>query len=600
MLYIEPRIFAEIASLLTPHVRTQSARSALITPLFSSHQGLYSRIDWSGDALSFSVRLVELMTTYGQIAPDRHALIVLLEGLRSSVGIGEQQRIEVLIDALKESTLCDSPNSEQEAEVFLCYSSQDKISAQNLREALTQAGISVWQDQDRIEAGAFFSIQIEQAIRRSHAVIVLVTQAARESKWVRNEILFALDVQKTVIPLLLQEDVSRMVEIYGVQHIHMYTDWKTGLDTLVQCLRRLVPAESKAIPTTQPSPLPGVSATATPKQAGENVDPFIYGTAVPPEMFVGREEIRDVIKGRVGHYYTLQSLSIVANRHMGKTSLLRYVSQNCQELFPSEYDYAAVYIDAMDPRAHTSQGFMRILRRNTKSQLGHELWPEKDDGKLTILNESLEDLAVYDGVRLVLLLDEWESVMAYQGMDALLEALKSIGSRGIIGMITATAYLLTDLKEQGKLTSPFPIIFKSVYLGNMPRSEWVELIREGFARSGMTPGEFDYALVGELAGGHPYLTQLAGSLIWQARHKDWDEAGIRTAFKQEAQMIFSSIWQRLSPDQVQAIKMALGLGERAQVADSVLNDLKSRGVITEGGGVFCNPFADFVLQELER
>jgi hypothetical protein len=223
-----------------------------------------------------------------------------------------------------------------------------------------------------------------------------------------------------------------------------------------------------------------------------------------------------------------------------------------------------------------------------------------DDGRLAILNECLEDLAVYDRVRLVLLLDEWESVMAYQELDPLIDALRVCGSMGRIGMITATAHRLTDLKEQGKLTSPFPNIFKTAYLGNMPAAEWREVIRAGFARSGRAPRQSDYALVGELAGGHPYLTQLAGSLIWQAGQSGWDETEIRTAFAQQARMIFTGIWQRLSPEQAEAVRMALGLAERSPVADNAITDLKSRGVLTEGGDAFCKPFADFVRQELER
>jgi hypothetical protein len=317
-------------------------------------------------------------------------------------------------------------------------------------------------------------------------------------------------------------------------------------------------------------------------------------------MFVGRAAVLEEVRNRVGHYSTLQSLSIVANRRMGKTSLLRYVNHNCGALFPSDYDYAAVYVDAMDPRARTCAGFMRLLRRNTRRQLERELWPEMDDGRLAILNECLEELALYDRVRLVLLLDEWESVMAYQELDALIDALRVCGSMGMIGMITATAHRLTDLKEQGKLTSPFPNIFKTVYLGNMPPAEWREVVRQGLARIGREAEESYYALVGELAGGHPYLTQLAGSLIWQAQHKDWDQAAIRSAFAQQARMIFTGIWQRLSPKQLQAVRVALGLTEPAQVADNVLTDLTSRGVLTAAGDVFCRPFADFARQELER
>jgi hypothetical protein len=134
----------------------------------------------------------------------------------------------------------------------------------------------------------------------------------------------------------------------------------------------------------------------------------------------------------------------------------------------------------------------------------------------------------------------------------------------------------------------------------MPPAEWRELIRAGFAHSGRVPRESEYALVGELAGGHPYLTQLAGSLIWQARQKSWDEAEIRAAFAQHARMIFSGIWQRLSPEQVEAVRTALGLDRQFPVADNVLTELKSRGVLTEGGDAFCKPFADFALQELER
>jgi hypothetical protein len=390
-----------------------------------------------------------------------------------------------------------------------------------------------------------------------------------------------------------------MLEIYSIQHIKMYGDWEGGIASLAQCLRQLTPAEPHVMPMTQPTPLPDTPATISEKPASDAIDPFIYGTAVPSEMFVGRKETLDVIKSHVGHYSTLQSLSVVANRRIGKTSLLKYVAQNCQTLLSPEYDYAAVYIDAMDPRAHTCEGFMRILRRNTKRQLERELWCEKDDGRLAILNESLEELADCDGVRLILLLDEWESVMAYQEMDALLWALRSLGSRGKIGMITATAHSLTELKELGKITSPFPNIFKVTYLGNMPSSEWRELIQKGFAHSGVAPKESELALVGKLAGGHPYLTQLAGSLVWRARRKEWDKARIRTAFNQEARMIFSGIWQRLSPEQVRVIKAALGLVEADQMTDNVLMDLKSRGVLTEDEGPFCKPFADFVLQELE-
>jgi hypothetical protein len=164
MTYVKRQEFSEIMSLLAPHVGTKSDRQALITPLFNINPDLYNCIDWSGDAVSFSARLIELLLRYGEVEPNKSALLVLLEGLRGTVGIDVQRRIDALVDRLEKSPLCDSPDSEHKVEVFLGYSSQDRLTAQNLRKALVEAGISVWQDEERIQAGSYFSLQIEHRV----------------------------------------------------------------------------------------------------------------------------------------------------------------------------------------------------------------------------------------------------------------------------------------------------------------------------------------------------------------------------------------------------------------------------------------------------
>ena len=114
---------------------------------------------------------------------------------------------------------------------------------------------------------------------------------------------------------------------------------------------------------------------------------------------------------------------------MGKSSLLKYVCKQHHDLFPSSAPYIAVFIDAMDQRAHTTAGFMRVLRKGIAGQLNRDLWPEKDDGDLMVLGDALQELAEVDDTRLVLLLDEWEGVMAYRDLDALLKQLRSKSGR---------------------------------------------------------------------------------------------------------------------------------------------------------------------------
>jgi hypothetical protein len=424
-------------------------------------------------------------------------------------------------------------------EIYLCYSASDNALAQSLRHALQGVGIAVWRERDMVQPGDHISLQKEQAIRRVDAVIVLVTQAAKDSTRVRNEVLFALDTQREIIPVLLQPDVTPMLDIYGLQPVPMHVDWDTGVQTLVERLRGLATtrtAEVRPPPRTPPSEATQPLAV----QVHREGDPFLYGPAVPSHLFVGRQAELNAIRRRVGHEGGLQSLSIVANRRMGKTSLLKYVWKEWQRIFHSDQQYATVYIDAMGARAHTIEGVMRIVRRAVQRQLDMNLWAEQDDGRLPLLDEAFEDLANQD-VCLVLLLDEWESVMAYPELDALLKQLRSSGSQGYIGLITATAHKLSDLSEQGGFVSEFYNIFDTCYLGNMPRSEWEGLIGTGFARSGRTPEPQVYDLIGELAGGHPYLTQLAGSLAWQAEAEGWDEEEVRQRFAQGAHDLFRNL-----------------------------------------------------------
>jgi len=481
-------------------------------------------------------------------------------------------------------------------ELVVTYSSKDVDQARTVRDELEKYGLDVWRDQERIKVGAEFGIEIEQAIRRADAIVVLITDNAGRSEWVRNEIEYAKYAKKPIIPLLLDKDAPPIITIMGLQHIPFHEDRSAGLTALVEHLREL--EAGKEAPTESPAQVQAaIPSQPSLEQVTPDANPFIYGGGVPAEFFVGRESALAAIQNRVGNYYSLQSISIVSNRRMGKTSLLNYIWKRYETLFPSDHEYVTVFIDAMDARAHTVAGVMRILRRAVSRKLQRELWPEGDDGKLQILSEALEELAEDDDIRLVLLLDEWESVMAHPELDSLLYTLRSSGSRSWIGMITATAHRLSELHEKGGLVSNFYNIFATVFLGNMPPGEWQGIIRRGFERGKYEVRQQDFDLIEDLAGGHPYLTQLAGSLLWQAEKEGWDAAQIRTRFVGEARMIFTDIWQRLNADQIQGMMYALALDGASSVPESILTDLKLRGALTEEGNVFCKPFADFILHE---
>ncbi|MGF1468788.1 MAG: TIR domain-containing protein [Sandaracinaceae bacterium] len=72
------------------------------------------------------------------------------------------------------------------ADVFISYSHRDRAAAQAVKDALIADGWSVWWDPE-LRAGHPFDTQIERAHREARVVVVLWSEAAVASDWVRAE-----------------------------------------------------------------------------------------------------------------------------------------------------------------------------------------------------------------------------------------------------------------------------------------------------------------------------------------------------------------------------------------------------------------------------
>jgi formylglycine-generating enzyme required for sulfatase activity len=92
--------------------------------------------------------------------------------------------------------------------VFVSYAHQDADFANRLIANLDTAGRACWIDTSSIKGGDEWMITIAEGISDSYAFIVIVTRSALESRWVRDEILWARNESKPIIPLI-REDVFR-------------------------------------------------------------------------------------------------------------------------------------------------------------------------------------------------------------------------------------------------------------------------------------------------------------------------------------------------------------------------------------------------------
>jgi TIR domain-containing protein len=90
-------------------------------------------------------------------------------------------------------------------EFFISHDRSDGDFAELLSLRLDKEGLSAWIDTERLTVGLDWRQEIDQSIRNSRAVVVLVTPAARQSEYVTYEWAFALGVGVPVVPILLAE-----------------------------------------------------------------------------------------------------------------------------------------------------------------------------------------------------------------------------------------------------------------------------------------------------------------------------------------------------------------------------------------------------------
>lgn len=493
--------------------------------------------------------------------------------------------------------------------IFVSYSTQDVDLARRIAAQLRQEDFLVLRDQEFIEGGQPFNTRIQQVLRGSNVVLLLVSKAASQSHWVNEEVIEAIEQKKRIFPLKLEADAEPIAGTKSFQWLDFTSEnqWTLNYPRLVTELKAHRTSLTK-------TPLPDLLKEET-QEIPSIGNPFIVGPRVKAPLFVGRQR---ALKSLVQHIASaeLQSRSIVANKRMGKSSFLTYIHKNCDRLMPAGYaQWVAVYIDMQSARAQTLEGFTRAMRLSLKRDLPEDmqnyLWKESHDGRLGAFEESIEELRAA-GIVVLLLLDEWEEVQAHPELNQAVDSLRSLINNGDLALVTASANELSRLHKVSEIlmanagkkptdTSNIHPLLPTTYLGLMPDSEWQEVITAAFGRSGRDVRASDMRLIQSLAGGNPILTQMAGSLVWEGIDEGWSESEIRALFDERVEQTLRDWWHKEYVEhQQEALRYVLELPFMRDPAptqnelNTAIHQLKLRGLLNETGEVFAKPFADFI------
>lgn len=125
---------------------------------------------------------------------------------------------------------------ETSGHVFVSYSHKDSDYTHRLAEEMERYNIPVWID-DRIDYGTRWPHVIQEKIDTCGAFVLIMSDNARASDWVNNELTYAIGKGKKIFPLLLQGDT--WLAVASIQHVDVRNRrlpkesfYKTLLDAL--------------------------------------------------------------------------------------------------------------------------------------------------------------------------------------------------------------------------------------------------------------------------------------------------------------------------------------------------------------------------------
>jgi hypothetical protein len=314
-------------------------------------------------------------------------------------------------------------------------------------------------------------------------------------------------------------------------------------------------------------------------------NPYLNRVAIKdPAQFYGRAREVSKIFSRIGASRP-QSISIVGERRIGKSSLLQYINhpEVRRRQLDSADSYTFAFIDLQQKRRLTLNEFFSELLSLLAAQTGDKSlanFKPSFDSVRTVLESFRRD-----GRRLIVLFDEFDAITANRAFDLeFYSFLRSIANNYDVAYVTSSARDLQELCHTQLIAdSPFFNIFTNVFLRAFTRKEALELIAGPSAGAGL-PLEGYARRIMEIAGYFPYFLQIACSAYFDHLAENdgrLNREEVEATFLDEAKGQFRFMWDHLSEGPRRAVREFIENGRVEKENEHIYQDLKRAGYFIE-------------------
>lgn len=192
---------------------------------------------------------------------------------------------------------------EKSAKIFISHSSKDKSFVRRLAEDLRNLGVPVWFDEWELKVGDSLNFKIEEGIKDSSWLAVVISSNSINSKWVQKELnaAFSKELQRNnvfILPILM-EDCEVPLFLKDKVFADFRKSYEKGFEALIKSLIPVNPYYPKSIS----------------KETVDKKEPVIHKQPTipnPNEFLIKIENAR--IEGKDSRYSGLYNIYFKLNR----------------------------------------------------------------------------------------------------------------------------------------------------------------------------------------------------------------------------------------------------------------------------------------------
>jgi serine/threonine protein kinase len=321
------------------------------------------------------------------------------------------------------------------------------------------------------------------------------------------------------------------------------------------------------------------------------------------DEFYGREVEVEKIYSRIGSSRP-QSISIVGERRIGKSSLLNYIFQPANRLkyLKKPDEFVFLFIDFQERRGIEIHDFFSILYEALYEEFhgNLELSIEPNYEGFKKIVSAFED----QGLKLILLFDEFELITKNTNFNSEFYSFcRSIANNFNVAYIVSSGRNLQTLCHSKEISdSPFFNIFSNLTVSQFNRSEAVSLIRGPAEKMNYKLQSYVDFII-DIAGFYPFFIQIAcASLFEQVKNGITDNKAIfetvKDDFFDEAKVHFQQVWETANVDEREVL-LAISAGKKIQPSQEYLiKILEKEGYVKAGkkrSEIFSSLFAEYIL-----